>query len=145
MKVRSKSKRPALDVFREIRDAHQRITEVKRQLQEKIAGLPPPSVQSGITPVGPHACVVSFKALFGGSWSAESYIFSEQYRALAELVEHSDPDFVVKNLLKVIKEKRVEKRTKGTTPYLINLHPEVVKNLHEMLGIGGELRMRRRK
>ena len=116
-----------------IKDHFKAIEKVRQGLKEAILACPPPSEKSGIKAISssPRCCSVMSSSLIGGSWSAESYIFSVQYEALAELVSKGEPQTIIRRLLQALKTGRV--RRDFNPGNSVVLHPEVIANVHKML------------
>jgi len=116
-----------------IKDHYKAIQCVREGLKKAILACPGPSKASGIKEISgrPKCCTVSSSSLVGTIWAAETYIFSVQYEALADLISKGEPDTIIERLLTALKKGKVKPNT--ATGSTINLHPEVIANVRKML------------
>ena len=113
-----------------IQDHFKAIERVRQGLKEAILACPGPSSKAGITTLAPRCASVSFsKLVCGENFSAATYIFPAQYKALAELVDSGTPNTIVRRLLKTLNDGAIKLRDQK----LIRLHPEVIANVRKML------------
>lgn len=115
-------------VISEMRAASRKVMAVREGLRAKILELPGPSKASGIKPLNDQCCIVRSCKLLN-TWSADTYVFAVQYKALSELVSIGEADTILRRLLRVLRDAKMPGHQQGT----LRLHPEVVENVRKML------------
>ena len=116
---------------RSIQSHTKAIAKIRKGLQEAILACPGPSKAAGIKTLGPRCATISSSKLLMGSWSADTYIFSVQYEALAELVNKGDPATIIDRLSEALDKGKVRRDFNPGNSLV--LHPEVIANVRKMM------------
>lgn len=116
----------------EVKNHQAAIERVRKGLQIALLKCAGPSKQSGIRQISDKCAIVNSGSLLADmNWSAESYMFSQQYYLLAKtVVGHGDAATMVKRLIATLNEGKI---VRGGTGGTLKLHPEVIENVRAML------------
>jgi hypothetical protein len=103
-----------------------KIQQIKEQVQIKILSLPDTSPANRIN----SNCFTILKSqLNSRSWSPEFYDFKAQYKAIAEELDHYEPENIERKLKLMVEKKQFTISRGLNVPYIFLLHDDVVNYL----------------